>query len=56
MSGRIAGRRPGGLTRYVSCSGIEALDSALVADNEFTLHGLARAKPWDWAWLSGDEA
>jgi len=38
------------------CAGIEVLDSALVAEDEFTLHDLARAKYWDWAWLSADEA
>lgn len=38
------------------CAGIGVLDSALVAEDEFTLHDLARAKYWDWAWLSGDEA
>lgn len=37
------------------CNGIEVLDSALVREDEFTLHDLTRAKRWDWDWLSGDD-
>jgi hypothetical protein len=39
-----------------ACAGIQVLDSALVREDEFTLHDLARAKYWDWDWLSADDA
>jgi hypothetical protein len=38
-----------------TCTGIEVLDSALVREDEFTLHDIARSKYWDWEWLSGDD-
>lgn len=37
-------------------AGIEVLDSALVREDEFTLHDVARAKYWDWDWLSAEDA
>jgi len=37
------------------CGGIEVVDSALVREDEFTLHDLARTRRWDWDWLSGDD-
>jgi hypothetical protein len=34
------------------CAGIDVLDSALVQEDEFTLHDVSYAKYWDWDWLS----
>jgi hypothetical protein len=40
---------------FDECAGIEVLDSQLVPESEFTLEDLARARRWDWDWLSTEE-